>query len=298
MTTRLVRLLPPALALLAVTGCRAWDKKRGCDSCPPPPPPGSPIIAPGPAGVAPGGTLLPPAAPPPGVPAVPPPTFPSGAGYPPVASFYPPPGVRLGVPDSVVQAEAPAASPAAQPPAGPGLSIRLLPPEFGSSAPAVKPPAATPALPVGIPDFAPAIADRVAAGRKPALEGLDWLKANGYKSAVQLRRPGESDAADRKQVEARGLTFTSFEVSPAALSWATVDAFAKLVGDPAAQPVFVYDADGSLSGGLWYLYFRRVERLSDEAARLRASRLGLKETADGPHRDMWLAVQALLATGA
>ena len=56
-----------------------------------------------------------------------------------------------------------------------------------------------------------------------------------------------------------------------------MDEFAKLVGDPATQPLFVYDADGSLSGGLWYLYFRRVEKLSDEAARLRATRLGLKE---------------------
>src|SRR5207302_1755208 len=85
--------------------------------------------------------------------------------------------------------------------------------------PAPPPPAspATPPLPVGIPDFAPAIPDRVAGGRKPALDGLDWLKANGYTSAVLLRRPGESDAADRKQFEVRGLTFTSFEVSPATL---------------------------------------------------------------------------------
>jgi hypothetical protein len=50
-----------------------------------------------------------------------------------------------------------------------------------------------------------------------------------------------------------------------------------------------------VAGGLWYLYFRRVERLPDEAARLRAARLGLRESADGPHRDMWLAVQRLLA---
>jgi hypothetical protein len=40
-----------------------------------------------------------------------------------------------------------------------------------------------------------------------------------------------------------------------------------------------------------------VERLPDEAARLRAARLGLKDSADGPHRDMWLAVQKLLSAG-
>ena len=60
--------------------------------------------------------------------------------------------------------------------------------------------------------------------------------------------------------------------------------------------MFVYDVDGSLSGGLWYLYFRKVEKLSDEAARLRATRLGLKENADS-QRKMWLAVQKVLAAG-
>jgi protein tyrosine phosphatase (PTP) superfamily phosphohydrolase (DUF442 family) len=212
--------------------------------------------------------------------------------------------VQLGVPDSVAaktpfEDSRPAtASTPATPPAGPSATIRLLPPEFGSAAAPAKPPttAATPTLPVGIVDFVSALPDRVAGGRKPALDGLDWLKANGYKSAMLLRRPGESDAADRKQIEVRGLTFVSLEVSPATLSAKTVEDFAKLVGDPATQPMFVYDADGSLSGGLWYLYFRKVEKLSDEAARLRATRLGLKET-DGPHREMWLAVQKVLAAG-
>jgi protein tyrosine phosphatase (PTP) superfamily phosphohydrolase (DUF442 family) len=304
MTTTRRLLLVPALALIAAAGCKTTKHNR-CDTCPPPPPPGAPIMAPAPMAAPPGGTLLPPAPPPPGVPgtaagpAAPPPSFPSGSGFPPVASFYPPPSVRLSPPDSVVQAQAAAPAPAAKSP-----TIRLLPPEFGSGSSAAppanrdaSPSATTPSLPVGIVDFAPALPDRVAAGRKPALEGLDWLKTNGYKAVVQLRRPGESDAADRKQVEARGLAFTSFELSPATLSWATVDAFAKLVGDPATQPLFVYDADGSLSGGLWYLYYRRVERLSDEAARLRAARLGLRETADGSQREMWLAVQKLLAAG-
>jgi protein tyrosine phosphatase (PTP) superfamily phosphohydrolase (DUF442 family) len=299
------RLLLSALALACVSGCETWGKKR-CNTCPPPPPPGTPILAPPPVGggLPPGGTVLPPAAPPPGAPAAPPPSFPAGAGYPPVASFYAP-GIKLGVPDSVAQESVVQAPPSRENELprspNPSATIRLLPPEFGSSsakpdtAPATAAPAATPALPVGIPDFAPAIPDRVATGRKPSLDGLDWLKGNGYKSAVQLRRPGESDHADRKQFEVRGLTFTSLEVAPAMLTWKTVDDFARLVGDPATQPLFVYDADGSLSGGLWYLYFRRVEKLSDEAARLRAMRLGLKENADGPQREMWLAVQKLLA---
>src|SRR5262249_24602270 len=155
-----------------------------------------------------------------------------------------------------------------QPPAqsGPAPKVRLLAPEFGSGSsatpPADKTPAnppavaesqsPTPSLPVGIPDFAPAIPDRVAGGRKPALDGRDWLKANKYKSALLFRRPGDSDAADRKQFEARGLTFTSLEISASTLAQ-NVDDFAKIVGDAGNQPLFVYDADGSLAGPLWYL---------------------------------------------
>jgi protein tyrosine phosphatase (PTP) superfamily phosphohydrolase (DUF442 family) len=310
MSTSFRRLILPALVLATAAGCQCCGKKKGCDTCPPAPPPGAPIIAP-PASPPPGaGVILPPAAPPPGAPAAPAPSFPSGAGYPPVASYYAP-GVKLGAPsfggspDAVVQAPA-AQAPVAQAPANPlapaparGQDIKLLPPEFGSSSsssPASAPATtATPALPVGIVDFAPAIPDHVAAGRKPALDGLDWLKANGYKSVLLLRRPGQSDTADRKQVELRGLTFASIEVSPATLTWKTVDDFAKLVGDSANQPMFVYDFDGSLSGGMWYLYFRRVDRISDEAARLRATRLGLKEGTDASQKEMWLAIQKLLA---
>jgi protein tyrosine phosphatase (PTP) superfamily phosphohydrolase (DUF442 family) len=310
------RLLLPAVVLATVAGCQSWGKKK-CDNCPPPPPPGAPVMAPAPTygAVPPGGTILPPASPPPGAPAAPPPSFPSGAGYPPVASFYGP-SVHLGVPDSVAQApqdpgpaaNSPGKNQGADTPRAPSSSptIKLLAPEFGSPSAATSPSpnplpqrgegtaAATPTLPVGIVDFASAISDRVAAGRKPALDGLDWLKANGFKSVVMLRRPGESDAADRKQIESRGMTFRSIEVSPLTLSAKTVDDFAKLIGDSAAQPLFVYDVDGSLSGGLWYLYFRKVEKLSDEAARLRANRLGLKENADS-QREMWLAVQKVLA---
>jgi hypothetical protein len=195
--------------------------------------------------------------------------------FPPVASYYPP-----------------APSIATQP-------IRLLPPEqpaAGLSESSSSPAAAAPASqPVGIPRFAPAIGDRVANGRKPTLEGLDWLRTNGYKSVVFLRHSGQSDDGDRKQFEQRGLTFVSVEAEPATLSWATVEAFARLVDNAASQPLFVYDIDGSLTGGLWYLYFRRIEHLSDDVARLQAGRLGWDDTAaEAPHREMADAAKRLV----
>ena len=40
------------------------------------------------------------------------------------------------------------------------------------------PPAASPSLPVGIPEFAVIVPEKVTAGQKPALEAFDWLKSN------------------------------------------------------------------------------------------------------------------------
>jgi protein tyrosine phosphatase (PTP) superfamily phosphohydrolase (DUF442 family) len=145
-------------------------------------------------------------------------------------------------------------------------------------------------LPVGIAQFAK-VKMRVASGLKPSLEGLDWLKANGYRGALLLHRPNEPDAADRKQFEQRGLAFTSLAVSAETLSPATVEQFARLVSNSATQPLFVYDANGSLTGPLWYLYFRKVERLSDDAARIRASRLGLRDPSDADTRAVWDAIR-------
>jgi protein tyrosine phosphatase (PTP) superfamily phosphohydrolase (DUF442 family) len=150
-------------------------------------------------------------------------------------------------------------------------------------------------LPVGIPQFA-RVVDRVAAGLRPSLdEGLDWLQMSGYRTVLFVRSPGEDDSADRKQVEKRSMTYLSLEVSPQTLSRDLVESFSRVVGDSTNYPLFVYDRDGSLAGGLWYLHFRTAEQLGDDAARLRAGALGLREDRDGAHRLMWLGIQKFLA---
>jgi protein tyrosine phosphatase (PTP) superfamily phosphohydrolase (DUF442 family) len=155
------------------------------------------------------------------------------------------------------------------------------------------PPVATPPLPVGIPQFAQ-VRKRVATGLRPILDGLDYLANNGYRTVLHLRPPGQDDTADKKQFQQRGLQYFSLEVSPDTLRRDLVDQFNHLVADPGMLPLFVYDRDGSLAGGLWYLHFRTVEGASDEDARARAARFGLKEnTPEG--RLMWLAVQKYLS---
>src|SRR5262245_46639396 len=200
-------------------GCGHWNKDRCPTGCPPggtrgvptiPPTPLPPGMAPG---AAPRGDILMPAPLPPagdttGLPLPPPPRV--DARRPDLTG--PPGGVRLLPPDLAVvpRAETPA------------------PPRAGEPGP-------SPALPVGIPEFADA-RDRVATGRKPSLDGLDWLQANGYRTVLHLRKPGESGAADRAQVEKRGLRYESMEVAPEALTERVMVAFNRLVTDPDRLP--------------------------------------------------------------
>jgi hypothetical protein len=152
----------------------------------------------------------------------------------------------------------------------------------------------TPSLPVGIPQFAMA-KERIATGLKPTQEGVDWLNANRYVAVLYLRTPGSDDSAERKRIEnTRGLKYFTLEVSPDTLSKDVVEQFNKLVGDSANLPLYVYDNDGILAGGLWYLHFRLVDNLPDDKAIREAGRLGLQEKGSGDNLAMWLAVQKYL----
>ncbi len=234
------------------------------------------------------------------VPATPGPTDYRSFGSPPVdQTWHPAPG-----------SQATAPNPATTSPEPPPASLRLLPPEPAPPTSTESPPPGvteerrpepavsegrSPTLPVGIPQFA-IVRDQVAAGLKPSLDGgLDWLQLNGYRTVLHVRSPGEEDSADRREVEKRGLKYLSIDVSPQTLSRALVEQFSRIVNDKANYPLFVYDKDGMKAGTLWYLTFRLIDHESDDAARARARRLGLKENPEGNHRALWLAIQKVLS---
>lgn len=303
MSERLVRLLTLSLCLLGMAGCKCCGKKQCC----PPPcgrpgcplatqtvPPAQPLLpgppGPGPVGPPPGPAAAQPGVPP-AAPAWPPPSNPAPApGVPGSTRYYAPaesrwepagrPEIRLAAPEAVsTDRKGPNASAVAQV-------------DFSTPAPAASR-ALTPALPVGIPQFAE-VQRGVASGLKPDLDGLDWLKANGFRTVVHVRAAGEDDSADRRQVEKRGLKFVSLECAPGALTRPLVEEFGQLTQDSFNQPVFVYDRDGSLAGGLWYLHFALNQRLPEPEARAGAARLGFKEEAGPQFATMGQAVRQLL----
>jgi protein tyrosine phosphatase (PTP) superfamily phosphohydrolase (DUF442 family) len=282
------------LMVALVSGCQCANRQQRVPVAPPavpgqqavfPPPSTGAVVAPG--------VQIPP----------PPSAMNPGPGFPPAGTQIPPPPAPVSPGPSRYAPEQ--GSQYRWEPA-PGM-VKLLPPEPVQSESAKAPlpkiteskePAAAktppPALPAGIPQFN-LFKEGVAAGLRPSLDdGLDWLQANGYHTVLHVRKPGEDDSADRKQVEKRRLTYLSVEVSPETLSKKAVDEFNKIVADKIAYPLFVYDRDGALAGGLWYLYFRTAEQSADDAARVRAGALGFREDRDDSHRSMWLAVQNYL----
>jgi protein tyrosine phosphatase (PTP) superfamily phosphohydrolase (DUF442 family) len=147
--------------------------------------------------------------------------------------------------------------------------------------------------PIDIPGYAIA-RPNVATGLRPFPEGIDWLAARGFKTVLHLRSPGEDNNAARRQFEKKGMRYLTLEVSPARLDEEMLKQFNRLVTDTANHPLFVYDRDGSVTGGLWYLHYRVYLKQADEKARAEAQRLGLRFDDDVEHKTMWLAVQALL----
>lgn len=227
----------------------------------------------------------------------------------------PPAGPAAVMPNPPIQQNnyaAPSASPAPSPPSGTAGVYLEQPEPAGSAAESATPnetrqyspqtpeppPArddrsASPALPVDIPQFA-IVKTNIASGQEPYTGGIAWLKSHGYRNVLHVRAPKEDDSAARRLYEQSGLRYLSLEVSPQTLSRALVDQFNQMVADANNLPLFVYDKDGSLAGGLWYMHFRLSDRASEEKAREEAERLGFKPERSDAHLKMWLAVQNLL----
>jgi protein tyrosine phosphatase (PTP) superfamily phosphohydrolase (DUF442 family) len=266
----------------------------GYQNAPPPgyqnaPPPGYQTVPPR------GAEILPPTTVPPGntAPMLPP----TSSGYTPGpgGTWIPAPQPQLPAnPLATTEPPLAQAKPTPQVSERPPEPVRLLPPDLTEPAPAnPAPPATVPGLdglPAGIPGFAP-VDDKLSTGLKPDLEGLDWLQSKGYRMVLQLRKPGAADAADKEQVEKRGMKYRSLEIAPDKLDAKLMDEFNKIVAEPAHLPLFVYDSTGLRSGVMWYLHFRTADKMSDDRALERASQFGLRKTGSDEVVAFWIAIQ-------
>lgn len=291
MMRRLLLLAIPGLLLAA--GCKHKCCLNDPDKRPNPyrpPAPNSPFLlppanlptTPGPGGPPPG-SIVPPVGP--GVPVDP-------RNYPPPSLFNNPnptlqPPVRP-APEVILPDPIPGASSRSAYPGNPA------PGALGAPAkPTVEPPVKAAPSTTGLSNFV-RVKDGIAAGRKPSLEGFDSLKQAGYRTAVYLHPAGADVGAARDVAEKRGLRFVAIETTPEKLADA-LGVFNSAVADRAHRPAYVYDDDGVRAGALWYLHFRTVEAMNDDAARVRAKPLGLTEQGDEA-KEFAIATQRYLET--
>jgi hypothetical protein len=130
--------------------------------------------------------------------------------------------------------------------------------------------------PTGIAAFAE-VKTGVTTGRRPEIEGLDWLHEQKYRTVIHLKKPGDDDTTDRRQVEKREMQYVALEVSPEKLTKEWLDDFNRRVADADTRPIFVYAGDPNAAYAVWYLHLRTVENLTHDEARLRAGRYGSKD---------------------
>ena len=202
-----------------------------------------------------------------------------------------PPGVRLG-PPGPIRRESASVSPEGttkEPPLA-AVPNKPEPPRVAEGRERDKDAQAA----IDLPGFAEAVPG-VASGIKPFPDGVTLLAEKGYKAVLHVHAPGEDTTAARKVYERKGLRYLTLEASAKGLTRDVYEKFVGHVKDAGNQPLYVFDKDGAVVGGLWYLYYRVEMKEADEKARTEAQRLGLSFDADrADHREMLLAVQKLL----
>jgi hypothetical protein len=260
-------LLLASVAILGSAGCRHRcnrlfdrnDDRRAFTPAPPPPQ---------------GGLLLPPTS----LPTTPAPAQPGPSGFPPPppANLTPKPGgPEVLYPDPIPSG--------ATKPSTSGLLGAPVKPQTA------EPPKATASLPGYT-----KVKEGLFAGGKPALDGFEALKANGFRTVVFLHGPGADPAAVRDAASTRGLNCVAIETTPEALADAAKQ-FDRVANDRNARPAYVFADAPERAGAVWYLHFRTADAAGDDVARLRAKPLGYGGTSDEA-KAFALAVQRALET--
>ena len=142
------------------------------------------------------------------------------------------------------------------------------------------PQAAAPADPSTIRNFLRVSTD-FCTGGQPRPEHFARLKADGVKTVVNLRTPGEHRADEERQaVEQAGLEYFNIPVVYTDPKFEQVDEFLKITDDTANRPMFIHCTAAIRVGAFWLI--RRVARdgWTWDTALAEARKIGL---ANAPH---------------
>src|SRR6266478_6572663 len=123
--------------------------------------------------------------------------------------------------------------------------------------------------------------DQFCTGGQPRVDQLAKLKADGVKTIINLRPPGEHRAAEEEAMAKElGLRYFNIPVVFADPKDEQATEFLKITDDPENRPAFIHCAGAIRVGAFWMI--RRVLRdgWTMEAAEEEAKKIGLREA---PH---------------
>lgn len=129
--------------------------------------------------------------------------------------------------------------------------------------------------PAAIPNYAVVRPGLAAAGR-PSDEGLLQLKAQGFRTVVDLRTTKEEGLPEEKALlESQGIKYVHVPVSPATFSAADVDTVQAVIDDAASGPVLLHCASANRVGAVWAVIQARAGKPIDDAI-AEGKRVGLR----------------------
>lgn len=131
----------------------------------------------------------------------------------------------------------------------------------------------------GVRNFA-RVDQTVATGGATTPAAMPALAAQGYTTVINLRRASEAGAdldASRVAAEAAGLRYVSLPFDGKNPDGATIEAFLRLVQDPANQPTFIHCSSGNRVGALWLVKRVVIDAWPVEKAAAEARGIGLSD---------------------
>jgi uncharacterized protein (TIGR01244 family) len=135
---------------------------------------------------------------------------------------------------------------------------------LGGIAPALRAEIPQTVDPAQIPNYR-VVRPGLATAGKPSPEALGRLKAQGFKTVIDLRTEAEGTLAEKQAVEAQGLRYVSVPVSPATFSMADAEAVAKVLNDPEARPILLHCSSANRVGAVWGVLEVRQGRTLEQA---------------------------------
>lgn len=119
--------------------------------------------------------------------------------------------------------------------------------------------------------------DQVSTGAQPTIPQIAALARQGFRTIVNLREPGEFDAAAEEQAARdAGLAYVNIPVKTADPKPEQADAALKILSDPGVYPVFLHCGSGNRVGAFWMIRRILVDGWTADAAEKEAVAIGMK----------------------